>query len=1469
MQHPQEGLNASLSPTTKQNRLQALRDQWQDSGELARVLAGDGEEPTSSPNDLQQQEAEVQEDPDRPLQTPETQDASRLPESVRGIAANVGKAVLRGAGEAVNETGHALQSANNALARLFGQGDEQVEEFDVINEQNLPEAQTGAYAFVEGFSQFAVGALGAGKLMKPLQWGGKAMKAARGLGASRKTQAAVARIAPVEAAGVVSDFVAFNPYEERVADLVANGPVEIAQPVGRFLQADSDDPELWARTKAAVEGGMLGIALGGTIATVAHGIRVTRATRRFKENKISEKQANAELEEARVELEQRVTEAEEREALGIWYDRGENLIEVKNIAGFESSPRHFIGEDAEGAVKAQGFDPEVHTSMFHVTTGNTGVMKAGLKASPPEEFAHGGGLGGTAEDVSTTWNREHAEAVQSQLRLRASIANDGDYGGGEGILSSFEDLSGLDFHSLVEGLEGEGDYLFRELAEALDEARGADEGAERLMLEIKADRKSFVEAMDAAEELGYDLDHFSMTKLLDTAMPNNKAVNSITELEDWDGILPEDIQIKQVIAKPDAKPRVLDTEFEIAFREEDIEVLERVQARNEQQVAAWNTLYRRQNSKIDDIPVEQIKETLSRLRTRLNEGADPTDVGIYKDLGMNLGLVSKTFDDFKAAYRSLVESSPDEIKLAHNRSSEGLGKSWDETEEGALTILTERVFGPGKTIADAERWFREELGQGDYMRVDEQIQAAHKASMIIGQDIGRVARAADVAAKGSEEAEVLEALLEDMVGSFANMQVRLGAMDSQSGRILNAKKMAGQTPEATKDLAARRTEAKKAEEILDLTPAQKREMARDLRLADGDPELIRKALMHTVRNSADKAPISRLERTISFRTNMLLSGPTTHLVNSVNNVITAFQVPLEYWWGGVRTGNAEMAQAGLDMVPKMAYVQDAFKMMRKTFSSGMNILDPSHALDEGTMRGGILGWMGSGAKYLEQLPGRALMSADEFMKQLNYRGSIRSQALRMARKDGAEQGLDGKELNDFLAQRVAERMKQAFASQKDVDAGKASRVGQGTNPWALEHSRYTTFTNDLDYGMGQRLREMSAEEPWLRFVMPFIRTPVNLVRFAWQRTPVLNKWQRQQAQDLAAGGERAAYAKARTEIGVAMYGSAITLALAGDLTGSGPSDPQLRKQWMDAGNQPYSIKLPGGKQISYRRIEPMATALQLVADFGETVGELDEESAVLGAWAMVGAMSSSMVSKTFLTGLSDFLGAIAEGDTWKVENMANNFATSFEPNALRQITNATDPIFRDARNLLDEFRARTPGFSEDLEPRRNLFGEKVMRPGMAFNRAFNPFTVMAPPEDADMRMELVNLGKALPMPSKTRLEGNLDLTDREAFDNGTGQSPYDRMLEMLGDPPWGGPPLRDQIETLVSSDAWTGGLTGGNDQFKGGSKYDVAKNIVSWYQQKAWATTLKEYPKLADEFVSLNMEKARSKVETDEQVLNP
>jgi hypothetical protein len=137
------------------------------------------------------------------------------------------------------------------------------------------------------------------------------------------------------------------------------------------------------------------------------------------------------------------------------------------------------------------------------------------------------------------------------------------------------------------------------------------------------------------------------------------------------------------------------------------------------------------------------------------------------------------------------------------------------------------------------------------------------------------------------------------------------------------------------------------------------------------------------------------------------------------------------------------------------------------------------------------------------------------------------------------------------------------------------------------------------------------------------------------------------------------------------------------------------------GWQPYSINV-GGKWYSYRRLDPFASLLGPVADFVELSKQIPSTDRDKLCAAVVTALASNLIYKTYLSGLSDLAVALHDPQQ-DGQRLIDSLSGGVIPAGVAQYTRTEDPILRDAKSTLDSIRARIPGQSEMLPPRLTLF----------------------------------------------------------------------------------------------------------------------------------------------------------------------
>ncbi len=484
-----------------------------------------------------------------------------------------------------------------------------------------------------------------------------------------------------------------------------------------------------------------------------------------------------------------------------------------------------------------------------------------------------------------------------------------------------------------------------------------------------------------------------------------------------------------------------------------------------------------------------------------------------------------------------------------------------------------------------------------------------------------------------------------------------------------------------------------------------------------------------------------------FWINALLSSPSTHIVNTLSNTLVAGLTPIEYITaaaiGKVRGGDnvVTFGEAGARVLGTLYGTIDGLRAAGRAIVTG-EAVDPLTKLELNRQETipGILG-------RIVRLPGTALVAEDAFFKSIGYRQELWGRAFRQSQKE--KKGLA----------RAYEIMRNPEELAPDVHID------------AIDAGRYQTFTNPLGTG-GQAFQKIVQRYPALRFITPFIRTPVNIVNYAFERTPAGLLGERYK-RAIQQGGEVADLQRAKLAVGAAIGSSVLYYANSGLITGRGPTDSREKSILMETGWQPYSLRI-GDKYYSYNRFEPVGILFGITADMSDIGKYVDrqltaEENVELGKLMsmLAASFSENITNKTFLTGLSDTIEMINDPDRYG-EATIQRFVSSFVPTFTYYERKADDPVIRDVQTFGDSFVNRFPEIvgttgartSVDLPSKRNVFGEiRTFTPTFdPLGGRYSPVRVSTVTDDVVFN-EFVNLGYTPPFPKRTI--GNVKLTPQQ------------------------------------------------------------------------------------------------------------
>lgn len=469
--------------------------------------------------------------------------------------------------------------------------------------------------------------------------------------------------------------------------------------------------------------------------------------------------------------------------------------------------------------------------------------------------------------------------------------------------------------------------------------------------------------------------------------------------------------------------------------------------------------------------------------------------------------------------------------------------------------------------------------------------------------------------------------------------------------------------------------------------------------------------------------------------NSILSGPVTQIRNITGNTITAVMSPVEKVGeaavSATRTGAGKLV--GKD-IPRTAFFGEA---PQQAIGMASGLKEGSRAFAK-ALRTGV-SQFGGDAKFgaskvinpipgkvgdVIGLPGRFLVAFDDLFKAINFNAAVHGGAYKQAIKEGLKGG------------DIATRMAQLIKNPEGVLKNEA-----------INEALYRTFTKDLGPS-GKKFQALARSMPGMKWLTPFIRTPINIAKFGVERTPL-------GVLQLATKTGRANVDKvvARAAGGTLLAGGVAQLYSEGSITGAAPKDPAKRRVFYQEGKLPYAVKL-NGRWFQYG-VEPFGITIGLIAD---TLGVFDAIEQDDAALALGIGMAKNLADKSFLQGLSNFFDALSEPERFGTR-FAGQLASSNIPfsGLIRGVANIQDPILRKKESAGDFFKNNLPGLKESLPPIYDIWGQSVVFDGSAATKLLSPIRTSA--ESTDKATQEVARLQAKPGSIRRSLGKDFELTD--------------------------------------------------------------------------------------------------------------
>ncbi len=515
------------------------------------------------------------------------------------------------------------------------------------------------------------------------------------------------------------------------------------------------------------------------------------------------------------------------------------------------------------------------------------------------------------------------------------------------------------------------------------------------------------------------------------------------------------------------------------------------------------------------------------------------------------------------------------------------------------------------------------------------------------------------------------------------------------------------------------------------------------KLAATNPDLVK---------SAQKDP-RLIDYILALYKNSLLTGPKTHVINSLTNMTGTVLSPVERGAGIlVEQGLARIqgrpperfwAEVPADAAGAYQGIREGVQAFLQTMATGVN---PTHASKYEIRHRLFPGTMG---RIIEGA-GTAMEAEDAFFYSMNYRAALAAETIRYARRTGLK--------GDALIQRIAEM--KMLPSQELMD--RAVSIAEGRLFRDNPGEAINTAIKLRDY------------VPVLHFVFPFIRTPYNLVRFGLARSPIA-AFNPALYRNLARKSPEAADQLGRLLIGSIVAGVVAASFSDGRITGAAPTNPAERDRFYREGKQPFSVRI-GDHWLSFQRMEPLNQILTQVALGVQAIQNKDEEQIADRAARAALSIAQNIVSQNYLTGLSNLIQAVNDPQGRGAKFFQGTIAGLVPASSLlRSVTRLTDKNIRAPENFGQNLETGLPGLSKNVPSRLDVFGNETQRQ----TPFYSPFNVSPDKQnaiDTELGRLKVNPGYA---PTTISL---IPVTDHHVYQEQSGKALYKALGSAINAP---------------------------------------------------------------------------------------
>ena len=557
---------------------------------------------------------------------------------------------------------------------------------------------------------------------------------------------------------------------------------------------------------------------------------------------------------------------------------------------------------------------------------------------------------------------------------------------------------------------------------------------------------------------------------------------------------------------------------------------------------------------------------------------------------------------------------------------------------------------------------------------------------------------------------------------------------------------------------------------------------------------------------------------------LLSSFKTAGVVNPVGNASAFVSTVMERAFAGATGNQIAMRESSELAWNFISGMPEAFKVFLSALKSGpkdgdvkLDFVRPheraisKEAFNIGGNLGKVVDFMGT----VVNIPGKILLAQDEAFKGLIVRGETRALAYRKARNKYSSQDISSPLIKSQI-QKDFDDIMHNLSDHTDITEGARETAARNSFTNALSDKIVVdgrTGKEKVVPGLSKSVQSTIDKHGFLRLFVPFFRTPVNILNFTWERTPIIqfaNKRLRDELTSSDPAVKQIAMARVGTSFAVttAMFG----MAMSGNFTGAPPRDRRLRKNMEIAmgGDHWYSFNFGGGWK-KYDRFDPygiLMASSAAMATMGKSMinikGQIDQEGDPTGALeekynevinsTVVGTLEL-IKDRHYIQGISEFISFLS-GDsrgltpTFRRIAMAADPRISFYSSFRRSITRGIDPDRKrklqrgvgetGEQNIMSKLvselslaheeamRDVTPGYGK-VSPEKDLVGNTVSYPGTGgefdtihnlYNTAITPSAELKPSK-SPLIQKLAELESSVEQPSSIKKMGNVTLNEEE------------------------------------------------------------------------------------------------------------